>query len=86
MIVGTRRNDERRIDVECDVAGMVYRPDDNPNALLMHFASKLTALNCRVVGLLQRGQCSDRDGLNVTLLPSRRTMRLSPPRRPHPTS
>jgi Protein of unknown function (DUF2478) len=47
-------------DSQCDLAALVYEPEQNPDAVLRAFAIELNALGQRAVGLVQRGQyCTD---------------------------
>jgi hypothetical protein len=54
-------------DAHCDLAALVYEPDQDPDAILRDFASHLTARGFRVVGMVQAGQCAD-SSLSAVLL------------------
>jgi nucleoside-triphosphatase THEP1 len=54
-------------DAHCDLAALVYEPDQDPDAILRDFASDLTARGFRVVGMVQAGQCAD-SSLSAVLL------------------
>ncbi|MDR3468704.1 MAG: DUF2478 domain-containing protein [Xanthobacteraceae bacterium] len=42
-------------DSQCDIAALVYGPEEQPDALLNAFAADLTGRGVRVVGLIQGG-------------------------------
>ena len=46
-------------DAQCDLAALVYGPDQDPDAVLRGFAADLNALGLRAVGMVQAGQCAD---------------------------
>jgi hypothetical protein len=56
-------------DARCQIAAMVYEPDDDPDAMLSDFAADLNAQGHRVVGMVQAGQCSD-SSLSAVLIHS----------------
>ncbi len=56
-------------DAQCDLAAMVYGPDQDPDAVLRGFAADLSARGLRAVGMVQAGQCAD-SSLSAVLLPS----------------
>jgi hypothetical protein len=64
-------------DSQCDLAAVVYEPDQDPDAVLRDFASELRARGFRAVGLLQLGhRCLDAPELSVALLHSGETLQL----------
>src|SRR5262245_65308680 len=56
-------------DAQCDLAALVYERHQDPDAVLRSFAADLAARACRVVGMVQAGQCAD-SSLSAVLLPS----------------
>ena len=54
-------------DAQCDLAALVYGPDQDPDAVLRGFAADLNALGLRAVGMVQAGQCAD-SSLSAVLL------------------
>src|SRR5262245_44301135 len=46
-------------DAQCDLAALVYGPDQDPDAVLRDFAAGLNARGLRAVGMVQDGQCAD---------------------------
>ena len=56
-------------DAQCDLAALVYDPHQDPDAVLRYFATDLIARGCRVVGMVQAGQCAD-SSLSAVLLHS----------------
>jgi nucleoside-triphosphatase THEP1 len=56
-------------DAQCDLAALVYEPHQDPDAVLRDFAADLNARGCRVVGMVQAGQCAD-SSLSAVLLHS----------------
>src|SRR5262249_37541430 len=56
-------------DAQCDLAALVYGPDQDPDAVLRGFAADLGARGLRAVGMVQAGQCAD-SSLSAVLLPS----------------
>jgi nucleoside-triphosphatase THEP1 len=46
-------------DAECDLAALVYGPDQDPDAVMRDFAAGLNARGFRAVGMVQAGQCAD---------------------------
>src|SRR5262245_18929595 len=54
-------------DAQCDLAALVYGPDEDPDAVLRGFAADLIARSLRVVGMVQAGQCAD-SSLSAVLL------------------
>src|SRR5262249_54387727 len=63
-------------DAECDLAALVYGPDEDPDAVLRDFAAGLTAQGCRAVGMVQAGQCAD-SSLSPVLVHSGETLLLA---------
>lgn len=55
-------------DAQCDLAALVYGPDQDPDAVLRAFAADLGARGLRAVGMVQAGQCAD-SSLSAVLLP-----------------
>jgi len=55
-------------DTQCDLAALVYGPDQDPDAVLRGFAADLNARGLRAVGMVQAGQCAD-SSLSAVLLP-----------------
>jgi Protein of unknown function (DUF2478) len=47
------------LDTERDLAALVYDDHQDPDAVLRGFAAELNAEGCRVVGMVQAGQCAD---------------------------
>jgi hypothetical protein len=60
-----------RFDAQCDIACVVYGPDDDPDSLIDDFATDLQRLGARLVGVIQRGRnCKSEDpSLGVVVLP-----------------
>jgi hypothetical protein len=58
-------------DTQCDLAAVVYGPDDDPDRLFIDFADDLRRCGHRPVGLIQIGRsCRSQDpGLAVMVLP-----------------
>lgn len=56
-------------DADCDLAALVYERHQDPDAVLRGFAADLNARGCRVVGMVQAGQCAD-SSLSAVLLHS----------------
>jgi hypothetical protein len=58
-------------DAQCDLAAVVYGPDDDPDCLFSDFAGDLSRSGSRPVGLIQVGRsCRSQDpGLGVVVLP-----------------
>jgi nucleoside-triphosphatase THEP1 len=54
-------------DAQCDLAALVYETHQDPDAVLRSFAADLNARGCRVVGMVQAGQCAD-SSLSAVLL------------------
>jgi nucleoside-triphosphatase THEP1 len=44
---------------QCDLAALVYGPDQDPDAVLRDFADDVKQQGFRAVGLVQAGQCAD---------------------------
>ena len=63
-------------DAQCDLAALVYGPDQDPDAVLRAFAADLSARGLRTVGMVQAGQCAD-SSLSAVLLPSGETLLLA---------
>jgi hypothetical protein len=63
-------------DAECDLAALVYGPDQDPDAVLREFAGELNALGLRAVGMVQAGQCAD-SSLSAVLVHSGETLLLA---------
>jgi hypothetical protein len=63
-------------DAQCDLAALVYGPDQDPDAILRDFAADLSARGVRAVGMVQAGQCAD-SSLSAVLLPSGETLLLA---------
>ena len=56
-------------DSQCDLAAVVYEPDQDPDAVLRDFASELNARGFRAVGLVQLGHhCVDAPELSVVMI------------------
>jgi hypothetical protein len=58
-------------DAQCDLAAVVYGPDDDPDRLFIDFADDLNRAGRRAIGLVQVGRtCRSQDpGLGVVVLP-----------------
>jgi hypothetical protein len=58
-------------DAQCDLAAVVYGPDDDPDGLFIDFAGDLSRSGLRPAGLIQVGRtCRSQDpGLGVVVLP-----------------
>ncbi|WP_298281445.1 DUF2478 domain-containing protein [uncultured Bradyrhizobium sp.] len=65
-------------DAQCDLAALVYDDNDDPDAVLRDFAGDLNAHGCRVVGMVQSGQCAD-SSLSAVLVHSGETVLLAEP-------
>lgn len=63
-------------DAQCDLAALVYEPQQDPDAVLRGFAADLNARGVRAVGMVQAGQCAD-SSLSAVLLPSGERMLLA---------
>jgi hypothetical protein len=63
-------------DADCDLAAMVYGPEQDPDAVLRDFAAALIARGYRVVGMVQAGQCAD-SSLSAVLVHSGETLLLA---------
>lgn len=63
-------------DAQCDLAALVYEPDQDPDAVLRGFASDLNARGVRAVGMVQAGQCAD-SSLSAVLLHNGETLLLA---------
>ena len=63
-------------DAQCDLAALVYGPDQDPDAVLRGFAADLGARGLRAVGMVQAGQCAD-SSLSAVLLPSGEALLLA---------
>jgi len=63
-------------DAECDLAALVYGPDQDPDAVLRGFATELNARGVRVVGMVQAGQCAD-SSLSAVLVHNGETLLLA---------
>jgi nucleoside-triphosphatase THEP1 len=46
-------------DAQCDVAALVYEPDQDPDTVLRDFAADLNAQGFHAIGMVQVGQCAD---------------------------
>ncbi|MGV7213875.1 DUF2478 domain-containing protein [Bradyrhizobium sp. UFLA05-112] len=46
-------------DAQCDLAALVYAPNQDPDTILRGFAADLNARGIRVVGMVQAGHCAD---------------------------
>ena len=46
-------------DAQCDLAALVYEPEQDPDMVLRGFAADLNARGIRAVGMVQAGQCAD---------------------------
>jgi Protein of unknown function (DUF2478) len=68
-------------DAQCDLAALVYGDHDDPDDILRDFADDLNAHGCRVVGLVQSGQCAD-SSLSAVLVHSCETLLLARPPSP----
>ena len=55
-------------DAQCDLAALVYGPEQDPDAVLRGFAADLAARGFRAVGMVQAGACAD-SSLSAILLP-----------------
>jgi len=60
-----------RFDAQCDIACVVYGPEDDPDSLIDEFASDVERSGGRPVGVIQRGRnCHSEDPkLGVVVLP-----------------
>jgi len=56
-------------DAQCDLAALVYEPQQDPDAVLRGFAADLNVRGVRAVGMVQAGQCAD-SSLSAILLHS----------------
>jgi nucleoside-triphosphatase THEP1 len=56
-------------DSQCDLAALVYEPDQDPDRILRDLAADLNARGFRAVGMVQAGQCAD-SSLSAVLLHS----------------
>jgi hypothetical protein len=58
-------------DAQCDVAAVVYGPDDDPDRLLTEFARDLRRMGLRPVGVVQAGRSCQAENprLGLTMLP-----------------
>jgi hypothetical protein len=58
-------------DAQCDLAAVVYGPDDDPDRLFIDFAGDLSRSGRRPVGLIQVGRScrAENPGLGVVVLP-----------------
>jgi uncharacterized protein DUF2478 len=63
-------------DAECDLAALVYGPDQNPDAVLRDFAAGLNARGFRAVGMVQAGQCAD-SSLSAVLVHNGETLLMA---------
>ena len=63
-------------DAECDLAALVYGPDQDPDAVMRDFAAGLNARGFRAVGMVQAGQCAD-SSLSAVLVHNGETMLLA---------
>ena len=64
-------------DSQCDLAALVYEPDQDPDAILRDFAAELKAGGYRAVGLVQLGHhCVDAPGLSAVLVHSGEELQL----------
>lgn len=57
-------------DSQCDLAALVYGPDDTPDALLSAFTADLTGRGARVAGLIQDGHRAGAPQLSAVLVHS----------------
>jgi nucleoside-triphosphatase THEP1 len=64
------------LDTERDLAALVYDDHQDPDAVLRGFAAELNAEGCRVVGMVQAGQCAD-SSLSAVLIHSGETLLLA---------
>ena len=69
-----------RFDAESDVAALVYRPDDDPDDLLIALADDLRRSGLRPVGVVQAGRScrSSTPRLGVVMLPGGDPIHLVP--------
>jgi hypothetical protein len=58
-------------DAQCDLAAVVYGPDDDPDRLFVEFATDLSRSGHRTIGLIQVGRSCRSEGpsLGVVVLP-----------------
>jgi nucleoside-triphosphatase THEP1 len=63
-------------DAECDLAALVYGPDEDPDAVLREFAAELNARGLRAVGMVQAGECAD-SSLSAVLVHNGETLLLA---------
>jgi len=71
-------------DSQCDLAALVYEPDQDPDAVLGAFAAELNAAGQRAVGLVQLGhRVLDQPRLSALLLHSGEQLQLFQDLGPH---
>jgi nucleoside-triphosphatase THEP1 len=63
-------------DAECDLAALVYGPEQDPDAVLRDFAAELNGRGYRAVGMVQAGQCAD-SSLSAVLVHNGETLLLA---------
>ena len=63
-------------DAECDLAALVYGPEEDPDAVLRDFAAGLKARGLRAVGMVQAGRCAD-SSLSAVLVHNGETLLLA---------
>ena len=63
-------------DAQCDLAALVYEPNQDPDAILRGFAADLNGRGFRVVGMVQAGQCAD-SSLSAVLVHNGETLLLA---------
>lgn len=64
-------------DAQCDLAALVYGEDQDPDAVLQHFAAELRARGIRVVGLVQvEHRVHDQPRLDAVLVHSGERLQL----------
>jgi hypothetical protein len=71
-------------DAQCDLAALVYDDHDDPDAILRDFADRLNAQGCRVIGMVQSGQCAD-SSLSAVLVHNGEMLPLAQPPSPGTT-
>jgi hypothetical protein len=69
--------EEAMFDSQCDLAALVYEPDQDPDQILRDFAFDLNARGYRAIGLVQTGHhCVDAPKLSAMLVHSGEELQL----------